>query len=57
MKRFKEEINAYRDKLRNNMNVGDVRKKNKIKKSLKDIRSNITRTKEKLNDYENCPGN
>ena len=39
------------------MNVRDVRKENKFKKSLKDIRSNITRTKEKLNDYEDCPGN
>ena len=31
MKRFKEEINAYRDKLGVNMNVGDVRNENKFK--------------------------
>ena len=55
MKRFKEEINAYRDKFGANMNVRDVRKENKFKKSLKDIRSNITRTKKRLNDYEDCP--
>ena len=55
MKRFKEEINAYRDRLGANMNTGDVRKEDKYKNSLKDIRSNITRTEKKLNDYESCP--
>ena len=37
MKRFNKEINAYRDKLGANMNVGDIRKENEFKKSLKDI--------------------
>ena len=55
MKRFNEEINTYRDKLGANMNVGDIRKENEFKKSLKVISSNITRTEKKLNDYEACP--
>ena len=55
MKRFKEEISAYRDELGPNTNVDNVRKENKFKKSLKDVHSNITRTRKKLNDYETRP--
>ena len=52
MKRFKEEVNAYGDTLGANMNVGDVRKYDTFKKTLKDVRGNTTRTRRELNDYE-----